>query len=291
MANLGMQFNSSEVDPNQFDVIPKNDYTLRIVDSSVVDNSSKTGQLLKLTLEVVDGQYANRKVFDQINLSNPSEMAVKIGRERLSAYCHAVGVTVLNDSQQLHGIPFTGKVVIKTDPNGQYDDRNEIRTIKKLEGGVQNGGFAQGGFNGQPNGFNQGSFAPAQGGGFNQGQAQGQGYGQFQNQGQQPNNQNFQPQGQGFGQAQGQPQNQGGFNQPANTAQQPGGTYAAYPDQGQPQNNFQPQNGFNQGQAQGQVDNSAVPPMEMQNQGQQPNNQGFNQDQGQAQGQKAPWEQ
>ncbi len=287
MANLGIQINSSDVPVKT--LIPKGDYPLRICDSEVKATAAGTGTILLLTIEIIDGQHAGRKVFDQINLTNPNEIAVTIGRERLGAYCHALGVAVLNDSQQLHNIPFTGRIIIKEDKSGDYDDRNEVRSIKAIQGG-QAQGQQQGGFNpqGQPQGFqNQGQ------GGF-QNASQGFNQGGFQNQGQpQGNPQGFVEQGQGghaqqgqgywqFASNQGQPQGNQGFQQggyaqnggqPANTAQQPGGTYS---------NDPQPN------QVQGQpVDNSAVPPMNpVQNQGQpQGNPQGQ-----QAQGQKAPWE-
>ena len=184
MANLGQQFDASQVAPSTgYDVIPKGEYVMRITDSDVVSNSAQTGTVLKLTLEVVSGEYAGRKVFDQLNLTNPNEMAVKISRERLSAYCHATGVIQLQDSQQLHGIPFVAKVKIKVDKNGVYDDRNEISSCKKMD---QSAGQGFGGQpQGQPQGFGgmpaQGGFQAPQQAPVQQAPAQG-GYAQFVNQ-------------------------------------------------------------------------------------------------------------
>lgn len=298
MANLGEQFNSSDVPV--FDLIPKGDYKLRICDSAIQENSRKTGNILKLTLEIVEGPHTGRKVWDQLNLSNDNEMAVKIGRERLSAYCHATGVQVLQDTTQLHGIVFIGKIIVKQDKNGDYDDRNEVRNLKKIDnaGAGDSQGFSQGGFTGNAN---QGGFANQNQGGVNngnQGQHQnqaGQGYGnpnqnqggfnqaQNQVQNQTPNGQGFnQNQNQGFNQNQGYG-NQGGFDQNQN--------------QGGFQQNAQ-QGGFQQNQP---VDNSQVQSMEQfqqnqnQNQGMQANNQNQQQNNvAQGNGQeaaKAPWEQ
>lgn len=184
MANLGQQFDASQVAPSTgYDVIPKGEYVVRITDSDVVSNSAQTGTVLKLTLEVVSGEYAGRKVFDQLNLTNPNEMAVKISRERLSAYCHATGVIQLQDSQQLHGIPFVAKVKIKVDKNGVYDDRNEISSCKKLDQSTGQGFGGQP--QGQPQGFGgmpaQGGFQAPQQAPVQQAPAQG-GYAQFANQ-------------------------------------------------------------------------------------------------------------
>lgn len=192
MANLGQQFDASQVPPSTgYDVIPKGEYVMRITDSDVVPNSAQTGTVLKLTLEVVSGEYAGRKVFDQLNLTNPNEMAVKISRERLSAYCHVTGVIQLQDSQQLHGILFVAKVKIKVDKNGVYDDRNEIASCKKLD---QSAGQ---GFGDQPQGFGgmpaQGGFPAQQQAPVQQAPAQG-GYAQFANQQQTPAQTGFQGQ-------------------------------------------------------------------------------------------------
>lgn len=322
MANLGMQFNSNEVEVTSFDPIPNGDYTVAITDSDVVRNSANTGDILKLTLEVKEGQFINRKIFDQINLSNPNEVAVKIGREKLAQYCHATRQTVLNDSAQLHGIPFKAKVVIKKDRNGEYDDRNEIRRASVLDqqgGMVQQGGFPgnpqQGGFPGQQQNGGYGQFANQnnQPGGFtNQGQQGG-----FPNQGQQNGYANqgqqsgFPNQGQQNGFQNGQ-QNAGGFVEP--NQQQGGNFYAAQANQGggvvdnQQQTNIPAYNAqggqdLRQNDQNQVVDNSPVPDMQFnggnQQQGGQVNNQqqpnGMNaQQQGGAQQQvvqKAPWEQ
>ena len=55
-----MQFNSNEVEVTSFDPIPNGDYTVAITDSDVVRNSANTGDILKLTLEVKEGQFINR---------------------------------------------------------------------------------------------------------------------------------------------------------------------------------------------------------------------------------------
>ena len=255
MANLGVNFDATTVQPASFELLPKGEYLARIVESDVVENSSKTGTLLKLTLEVVEGQFTGRKLFDQLNLTNPNELAVRISRERLSAYCHATGVMQVTDTAQLHGIPFLASVKIRVDTNGVYDDANEIRSVKKCQAGAtggapqsfaqqtpppQNGfgaanavgGAAQAGFNQQP------AFGLSN---THQGQGQGQGFAQggFI---QQPNNAQPQPVTQ-----QGNPQGAAGFyGQPQGQVTQPAG-------QG---------NGWNIANEQNQVvDTSAVPPM------------------------------
>ena len=63
--------------------------------------------------EIIEGEYAGRKVWARLNLENPNETAVAIARGDLSAICRAVGVLTPNDSDELHDIPLVIKVVAK----------------------------------------------------------------------------------------------------------------------------------------------------------------------------------
>ena len=67
-----------------------------------------------------------------MNLQNPNPVAAEIGYKRLSAYCHATGVIQVQDSQQLHGIPFKARVSVRTDTTGQYDPSNEVKAVKHI---------------------------------------------------------------------------------------------------------------------------------------------------------------
>jgi hypothetical protein len=80
----------------------------------------------------VDGQYAGRQVLDRLNIQHPNPVAAEIAYRRLSAYCHATGVIQVQDSQQLHGIPFKARVSVRTDSTGQYEPSNEIKAVKHI---------------------------------------------------------------------------------------------------------------------------------------------------------------
>lgn len=113
------------------DPLPAGDYTMQVVDSELKPTKAPGGMLLKLTLQVIDGQHAGRKVFDNINLQNANPVAVEIGQQQLSSYCHATGCIQLGDSQQLHGIPIRVKVTIRK--SEQYGDSNEVKRVERLQ--------------------------------------------------------------------------------------------------------------------------------------------------------------
>lgn len=144
-----LNFDARQVDPQQsFEPIPAGWYNMMIVESEMKPTSNGQGAYLQLSLKVVDGQYAGRQVFDRLNLQNQNPVAAEIAYKRLSAYCHATGVIQVQDSQQLHGIPFKARVTVRTDTTGQYEPSNEIKAVKHIneDTGGTTAAPAQGGF-------------------------------------------------------------------------------------------------------------------------------------------------
>lgn len=123
---VALNFNASTVEPAQsFDPVPPGDYLVHIKDSEMADTKTG-GQMLKLTLEILDGQYKGRLVWDRLNLVNNNPQAVEIAYRTLSAICHAAGVIDCQDSSQLHGRPMVAKIKVKPGDD-RYDPSNEVR--------------------------------------------------------------------------------------------------------------------------------------------------------------------
>jgi len=131
-----LNFNATTVAPSTgFDVLPAGKYNIRITGSEMKPTKDGTGSYLSLTLTVADGPYANRKLFDRLNLNNKNKQAVDIAYQTLSAICHATGVIQLQDSSQLHGILLSCKVKVRP-AEGKYDESNEISSYMAVEGGA-----------------------------------------------------------------------------------------------------------------------------------------------------------
>ena len=62
---------------------------------------------------MIDGACKGRKLWDRLNLHNPSEVAVKIAQATLSAICRAVGVLQPKDSCEMHDLPLVCKVRVE----------------------------------------------------------------------------------------------------------------------------------------------------------------------------------
>lgn len=111
-----------------FEVIPAGEYPAIVTKSEMKPTKDGTGQRLNLTLQILSGQYQNRIVFDGLNVKNKSSQAEQIGRSQLKALCVAVNVPDPKSSEELHSKPFTLKVKIGKDQNG--NPRNEVAGYK-----------------------------------------------------------------------------------------------------------------------------------------------------------------
>ena len=122
-------FDANQVEPNQgFDVLPAGEYEACIVASQMKPTKDGTGKFLELELQILNGQFQNRKVFDRINLVNQSAKAVEIAKGTLSAICRAVGVLTPQDSSELHNKPLRIKVSVRK--SEEYGDGNEVKAYK-----------------------------------------------------------------------------------------------------------------------------------------------------------------
>lgn len=127
-------FDANTVPPtSDFDPVPAGDYTVMIIDSNLKPTKDARGQYLELTLQILDGEFAGRLLWDRLNLVNASPKAVEIAQRQLSAICHAVGVMNVTDSVQLHNIPMVARVTY-VPAEGQYQAKNEVKGYKPVGG-------------------------------------------------------------------------------------------------------------------------------------------------------------
>ena len=166
-----LNFNAAEVKPDAGigDPLPIGWYNAAITESEIKPTKSGTGTLLRLVLTVLDGYYTGRKIYDQLNIANQSEQAQNIGRARLSAIGHSVGVLQINDSSQLHNLPLKIKVKIsKTEEGNLGNDvqayKPSSEQVETVQAQVASNSASSGGFTAPPAvnvNFNQApAFAP-----------------------------------------------------------------------------------------------------------------------------------
>lgn len=129
------------------DVFEDGEYSFHITGSEQKATANKNGTRLILTFSCLDEGFTGKRLVEGFNIVNPSETAVKIALEQLSAISYIVGVPRWTDTQQLHGIPL--RIKLRKEPR---DDKPELMTNAVL-------GYFD--MNGKPASAEGGSTAPA----------------------------------------------------------------------------------------------------------------------------------
>lgn len=127
MANLGGTFNPDDIPQDEFEPIPAGEYLAQIIDSEIAPTKSGSGQMLKLTFEITQGELEGRRVWDRLNIVNANADAQRIAQQQLKRLCDALGTGAIADSEELHFRPVIIHVAIRQDKSGDYGPQNVIR--------------------------------------------------------------------------------------------------------------------------------------------------------------------
>lgn len=113
-------FNAAQVNPDQREVLPLDWYPVTITSDEWTENNNKNGHYLRFMLKVAPNHpRAGATQKDDMNLDNPSQEAVRIAHQRLSAYCHVTGILQMQDTRQLYNILFQAQIGPQKD-NAMY---------------------------------------------------------------------------------------------------------------------------------------------------------------------------
>jgi hypothetical protein len=113
--------------------LPAGTYLAHITESDVQPLKSGNGEGLKLTFEIMDGQFKGRKVWENLNIRHSNEDTQRIAQSQLSALCHAVNVIKLMDTAALHFKPVRINVTVR-EAQGQYKASNNIKGYESAGG-------------------------------------------------------------------------------------------------------------------------------------------------------------
>lgn len=109
-----------------FELLAKGRYAARVTGIERKDTKNKSGYYFEVEFTLTGGEANNRKQWANLNVSNPSEVAQRIGREQWNSLCVACGFDIgtVKDTKQLEG----KRVVILVDIERRdgYDDRNKV---------------------------------------------------------------------------------------------------------------------------------------------------------------------
>ena len=122
---MKINFNAADYAKPTFMPLPAGSYVARVDEIEEKSTKSGDGQYLQITWEILDGEFAGRKIWDRLNVVNPNETAQRIGRERLIQLAAAAGIATLTDTNDLYRRVVTLRLIVKSDAN--YGDRNDVK--------------------------------------------------------------------------------------------------------------------------------------------------------------------
>lgn len=105
----------------QNEPLPAGAYAVVVSNTQTRETKMGNGTYLEIEMEIVEGDHKGRRIWDRINLRNPSEVAVEIGMRRLSSIGRILGIDRLANSEQLHG-----KMLVVTVAHRERDGRVNV---------------------------------------------------------------------------------------------------------------------------------------------------------------------
>jgi hypothetical protein len=135
MARFG--FNAAEYEPDtgtgSYEPIPAGEYQLMCEEAESKTTSAGTGVYIKAKFRVLGPTHADRFIFMNFNVQNPSAKAEEIGRRQISGWAAACGKPGAADTDELLNTPFNADVAIEPG-SGQYGPQNRINGYKVASG-------------------------------------------------------------------------------------------------------------------------------------------------------------
>ena len=135
MAQLIQAFNAQQYDPTQGGgSLPVGRHPVIIESSEVKANKANDGGYLQLNLKLIDGPQTGTTGAYRLNLYHSNPQTSEIAHRQLSAICHCVGVFNVQDSSQLHNIPFIIEVGLQKGEEAAQKGYTEVKKVFDING-------------------------------------------------------------------------------------------------------------------------------------------------------------
>jgi hypothetical protein len=116
------------VSDRNFEPLPAGWYTCVVNGAEIKNTKAGTGQYIAVRYDITGPTHQGRVVFGNLNIKNPNPKAEEIGRQQLGELMRAIGLTTVQDTDQLIG----GQLSIKLDvrESEQYGASNDVKGYK-----------------------------------------------------------------------------------------------------------------------------------------------------------------
>ena len=136
MAFLPQAFDAADLpQSNSYEVLPAGWYEVAITGAELKATKNADGQYIKVRYDVTGPTHQGRVVFGNLNIQNASAKAEEIGRQQLGEIMRAIGLTRVQDTDQLIGGQLSIKLEVKP-ADGQYNASNEVKGFRAIAGGA-----------------------------------------------------------------------------------------------------------------------------------------------------------
>lgn len=134
MGNLNLNIDEIKPVSTDYSLLPAGWYEAWIDEAEVKTTKAGNGQYLKVRYEILEGEYANAKVFQNYTVKHANSKAVEIGLGQLSKLCKDLGMAgIVDDSSELLNKRVMIKVGIQQG-TGDYGDQNKVVDTKPAAG-------------------------------------------------------------------------------------------------------------------------------------------------------------
>ena len=135
MAQLLQAFNAQQFDPTQGGgSLPVGRHPVIIESWEVKANKANDGGYLQLNVKLIDGPQTGTTGAYRLNLYHSNPQTAEIAHRQLSAICHCVGVFNVQDSGQLHNIPFIIEVGLQKGEEAAQKGYTEVKKVFDING-------------------------------------------------------------------------------------------------------------------------------------------------------------
>lgn len=135
MSFLGETFDTETLpQPEQgnFEPLPAGWYQAKITKAEVRETKAGTGNYIAVRYDITGPTHQGRVVFGNLNIKNPSSESERIGREQLGELMRAIGLTRVQDSDELIGGELSIKLKVRQ--SDKYGDSNDVAGFKAIQG-------------------------------------------------------------------------------------------------------------------------------------------------------------
>ena len=97
--------NANQSGSSPVQTLPAGQYVAMITEAELKPYKVSPRDYLLLTFQIIEGPYAGRFLWKQLNLNHPHPTIRSLASEELSSICRAVGLSTLQDYTELYNRP------------------------------------------------------------------------------------------------------------------------------------------------------------------------------------------